>query len=105
MKIVVLEEAQRHFEAKDAWWRENRDATDLFTDEFEQALRRIIDFPTHGQRYRVARGKQILRVLMKKTLCHVYYWHGPDDDTIEIHAIWAPRSAVVRVSEGPPYLV
>ena len=88
MKIVVLEEAQRQFETKDAWWQENRDEKDLFADEFEQALRRIAAFPTHGQRYRVARGKQLQRVLMKKTLCHVYYWYGPEDDVIEIHSIW-----------------
>jgi hypothetical protein len=25
---------------------------------------------------------------MKKTLCHVYYWYGPEDDLIEIHSIW-----------------
>lgn len=30
MKIVLLPEAQRRFEAEDEWWRENRDAKDLF---------------------------------------------------------------------------
>ena len=88
VKIVILEEAQRHFETKDAWWREHRDEKELFTNEFEQALRRIVAFPSHGQRYRVARGKQVQRVLMKKTLCHVYYWHSAKEDSIEIHAIW-----------------
>jgi hypothetical protein len=88
VKILILEEAQGQFEAKDAWWRQNRDQKNLFTDEFEQALRHVTEFPTHGQRYRMARRKLILRVLMKKTLCHVYYWYGPEADTIEIHAIW-----------------
>jgi plasmid stabilization system protein ParE len=88
VKILILEEAQHHFEVKDTWWRENRDEKDLFTDEFDQALRRIAEFPMNGQQYRMARGKLILRVLMNRTLCHVYYWYGPEVDTVEIHAIW-----------------
>jgi hypothetical protein len=36
VKIVLLAEAQRRFEAEDEWRRENRDAQDLFLDEFEQ---------------------------------------------------------------------
>ncbi len=47
VKIVVLEEAQGQFETKDAWWQENRDEKDLFADEFEHALRRIVAFPRH----------------------------------------------------------
>jgi hypothetical protein len=38
VKIVLLAEDQRRFEAEDEWWRENRDAKDLFLDEFEQTL-------------------------------------------------------------------
>src|SRR6185369_6251882 len=34
VKIVLLEEAQRRFEAEDTWWRENRDAKALFIEEF-----------------------------------------------------------------------
>jgi hypothetical protein len=88
VKIVILEEAQRQFEAKDDWWRDNRDDKDLFTREFELALRRVVEFPLQGQRYRVARGKLILRTLITKTLCHVYYWYGSEVEVIEIHAIW-----------------
>ncbi len=29
VKIVLLAEAQRRFEAEDEWWRENRDAKEL----------------------------------------------------------------------------
>jgi hypothetical protein len=88
VKIVILDEAQRQFELKDDWWRENRDEKGLFTSEFVLALRRIAEFPLHGQRYRVARGKLIRRALVSKTLCHIYYWYGSEADVIEIHAIW-----------------
>ena len=67
MKIVLLAEAQRRFEAEDEWWRENREAKDLFLDEFEQSLERIGSNPERGQAYRLTRGKRIQRVLMQKT--------------------------------------
>lgn len=80
-----------HFEAEDAWWREHRDAKELFVQEFEQMLRQIESLPETGQRYRLARGKLIQRMLMKKTRCHVYYLHDPSRDLIEIHALWGAR--------------
>lgn len=73
MKIILLDEAQRQFELEDAWWRENRDAKELFTEEFRGALLRIGEMPELGQRYRRARGRLIQRVQMKKSRCHVYY--------------------------------
>lgn len=91
MQIVLLDEARRRFEAEDDWWREHRDAKELFVDEFAQALERLRSMPGAGQRYRVVRGKLIQRVLMKKTDCHVYYFHDPERDLLEIHSIWGAR--------------
>ncbi len=91
MKIVLLDEAQRRFEAEDRWWRSNRDAKDVFLTEFEEVLRQLGSTPGLGQRYRRARGKLIYRVLMKKTRCHVYYVHDHERDVIEIHSIWGAR--------------
>ena len=64
MKVVLLDEAQRRFEAEDAWWRENRNAKELFLTEFEEAVRLLNSTPAIGQRYRRTRGKLIRRVLM-----------------------------------------
>jgi plasmid stabilization system protein ParE len=91
VKIVLLDEAQRRFEAEDRWWRDNRDAKELFLGEFEEVLRQLGSTPDLGQRYRRARGKLIHRVLMKKTRCHVYYFHDHQRDLIEIHSIWGAR--------------
>jgi len=60
VKTVLLGEAQRRFEAEDEWWRENRDAKDLFLDEFEQTLEWQTTNPEVGQTYRVTRGQLIL---------------------------------------------
>lgn len=91
MKVVLLEEAQRRFEAEDEWWRANRDAKDLFLEEFAQTLEAVSSMPGRGRRYRVARGKLIQRVFMKRTDCHVYYFHDRDRDLIEIHSVWGAR--------------
>ena len=91
MKIVLLAEAQRRFETEDEWWRENRDAKELFVDEFAQTLERLSTNPELGQTYRLARGKLIQRVLMKKTRCHVYYFHDREQDLVEIHTVWGAR--------------
>lgn len=91
MKLILLAEAQRRFEAEDAWWRENRDAKDLFTDEFEQTIEQLVATPAIGKTYRLARGKLIERVLMKRTRCYIYYHRDLSREIIEIHTIWGAR--------------
>ena len=91
MKIVLLDEAQERFEAEDRWWREHRDAKELFVTEFEQVIRQVASTPGIGQHYRRVRGKLIQRVLMKKASCHVYYFHATERDVVEIHSIWGAR--------------
>ena len=91
MKIVLLDEAQERFQAEDGWWREHRDAKELFVTEFQETLRRLAVESAIGQRYRRARGKLIQRVLMPKTRCHVYYFHDLNRNIVEIHSIWGAR--------------
>jgi hypothetical protein len=91
LNVILLEEAQRQFEAEDAWWREHRDAKGLFLEEFEETLRHLSIAPGSGQRYRRARGKLIQRWMMKKTRCHVYYFHDRERDVLEIHSLWGAR--------------
>jgi plasmid stabilization system protein ParE len=91
VKIVLVDEAQRRFEAEDRWWREHRDAKELLLTEFQDTLRQLSLAPGVGQSYRRAGGKLIQRVLMKKTRCHVYYFHDRDRSLIEIHSIWGAR--------------
>jgi hypothetical protein len=75
VRVILLDEAKQQFEAEDTWWREHRDAKELFAEEFESALWTLMTAPELGQRYRWKRGKLIQRMLMKKTRCHVYYFH------------------------------
>ena len=91
MKIVLLAEAQRCFEAEDEWWREHRDAKELFLEEFALTLQQIRSMPEAGQRYRRIGGKLIRRLLMRKVACHVYYHHDAEQGVIEIHSVWGAR--------------
>lgn len=91
MTVVLLQEAQRRFEAEDRWWRENRDAADLFTDEFEAALARIERDPLRGALYRRIRGVDVRRVLMRRARCYVYYRHRADEELVEVLTVWGAR--------------
>lgn len=91
MRIEVVEEAQAQFAYREAWWRANRDAQDLFEDEYERALKHLSTAPASGDQYRIVRGKMIRRWLMKKTECHIYYWHSEELDLIEIRALWGAK--------------
>jgi hypothetical protein len=88
VKIVLLDEAHRRLEAEDDWWREHRDAQDVFIDELSETLEKLQVAPEVGQKYRLARGKLVQRVLMKKTRCHVYYIVDRDRGVLEIQTIW-----------------
>lgn len=56
VKIVLLDEAQKRFEAEDRWWREHRDAKELFVTEFRDVLAQVAVAPGIGQPYRRAWG-------------------------------------------------
>ena len=44
----LLDEAQRRFEAEDEWWREHRDAKELFVEKFAQTLEQLSSMPGRG---------------------------------------------------------
>jgi hypothetical protein len=91
VQIRLLDEAQHRFEAEDAWWRANRDATNLFAEEFAATLGRVSRLPEVGQHYRLHRGKLIQRWLMRRTRCHIYYFYDREREVIEVHTIWGAR--------------
>src|SRR5262245_28030372 len=46
VKVRLTPRAERRALAIAAWWRDNRDASDLFEQELEQAKRRLEDQPS-----------------------------------------------------------
>jgi plasmid stabilization system protein ParE len=91
VKIVLLVEAQQRLEIEDDWWRTNRDAKDLFVQEFAEVLELLQTTPKLGQHYTRVRGRAVLRVLMKKTRCHVYYHLNESEQAVEIYSVWGAR--------------
>jgi hypothetical protein len=45
VKVVLLDEAPRRFEAEDEWWRAHRDAKDLFVEDLAQTLEQPRSMP------------------------------------------------------------
>lgn len=91
MRIEILEEARAQFAYRDKWWRENRDARQLFKEEYEEALRHLTTLPKSGDQYGIVRGKLIRRWLMTKTDCHIYYWYSETLQLLEIQSFWGAR--------------
>lgn len=93
--VRTTAEADLQILAADAWWRTNRDSSELFTEELDNAVALIGQMPGAGKLYPHPRGV-VRRVLMRATEHHVYYVER--DDHVLIVAVWG---AVRRL---PPQL-
>ena len=81
--------AQRHVRREKLWWVENRVHTDVFTVEFEQALRILALLPGAGSSYTKAGVPGLRRMYLRKVSCHLYYTF--DDDEVIVRAFWGAR--------------
>ena len=70
------------------WWRRNRPAApDAFEQELNATLDRIVQVPSLGRQYEQADLEvPIRRVLLPKTLNHVYY--AVDGDDVVVLSVW-----------------
>lgn len=73
MKLVFTPEAEEQANECDLWWREHRDARDLFARELAATRTVLREIPNIGTMYTVLDGLPVRRVLMRKTKAHVYY--------------------------------
>ena len=55
MRVEIVEEAQAQFAYREAWWRANRDARELFEEEYERGLEHLTTAPKSGDHYRIVR--------------------------------------------------
>jgi plasmid stabilization system protein ParE len=80
------------------WWRRNRPAApDLFEQELAAALDRIAKAPGLGRLYEEGDLEvQVRRVLLPKTLNHVYY--AMDGENVVVLSVWG------ALHEGGPKL-
>ena len=74
-----------------SWWLEHRDkAPELFEEELVAVYAQIRAEPALGQTYLVSRGRRIQRVLLPKTLNHVYYWQR-SAERIDVVSVWGAQ--------------
>jgi plasmid stabilization system protein ParE len=71
-----------------SWWRKNRPAApDAFEEELSAALDRIVRAPGSGRLYEEGNlGVAVRRVLLPKTLNHVYY--AVDGEDVVVLSVW-----------------
>lgn len=75
----------------EAWWRKNRDATELFSEELLSVIERLETMPTVGTFFRYVDGMPVRRTLMPRTATHVYYSVDSGAARVLILAVWGAR--------------
>jgi len=89
MKVVATPEATAQLESRKSWWRANRPETaDLFEQEFSDAVAIIAERPTLFAVTMNLGGREIRRVLMERTACHLYYEIDEPAQLVKIVSAW-----------------
>src|SRR5262249_27550853 len=81
--------AQEHVRREKAWWWANRDHTDVFAEELEQALKVIAVLPGAGAPYAQSPVPGVRRFHLRRVGAHLYYTF--DDAQLIIRALWGAR--------------
>jgi hypothetical protein len=71
------------------WWLQNRIHQDVFTAEFEEALRILAVLPSAGTPYPQANIIGLRRLYLRKVAAHLYYTF--DEDEVIIRSLWGAR--------------
>ena len=88
MNIKITKRAQRLVEQENSWWFENADYPLTFEQEFESVLLRLLEMPMLGVPYPTEKRPHLLRVLLPKSKCHIYYTLEGAKTLIVIHSVW-----------------
>jgi hypothetical protein len=89
MRVVATSEALAQLETRKRWWRANRSATaDLFEQEFSEAIALISERPELFPMHRRIGQREIRRVLMEKTACHLYYELDKAAEVVRVVSAW-----------------
>jgi len=92
MKLAFTPEAEAQADECDRWWREHRDAKDIFAEELAATRTLLREAPEIGSMHTVLDGLPVRRVLLRKTRTHVYYSVDGDAELVTILAVWgAPK--------------
>ncbi|MGC4065028.1 MAG: hypothetical protein QM784_10375 [Polyangiaceae bacterium] len=91
MEIKIGKRAQVLARREHSWWLANADYPLTFEVEFEEVLKNLLKMPTLGVPYPTERRPHLLRVLLPKSRCHIYYTLERHRTLIVIHSVWGAR--------------
>ena len=81
--------AQEHVRREKARWIANRDHTDVFVQELEQALKVIAALPGAGTLYAQSPVPGVRRIYLRRVAAHLYYTF--DNDQVIVRSLWGAR--------------
>ena len=81
--------AQEHVRREKAWWLGNRDYSEVFAEELEQALKIIAVLPGAGTLYAQSPVQGVRRIYLRRIDAHLYYTF--DDERVLVRALWGAR--------------
>jgi hypothetical protein len=87
VKVEFSEEARRQARRERTWWRKNRDAKHLFTEEL-RAARETLSAGPRLEIYGYFDGQPVRRLLLEKSACHLYYLLLEKENIVRIVAVW-----------------
>jgi hypothetical protein len=98
MKVRFTSEAEQQADASDTWWREHREARDLFARELADTTALLLVTPKLGTIYTILDGQPVRKVLMPRTQHHIYYTSDIAAGVLLVHAVWgAPKGRGPRL--------
>ncbi len=100
MKVEVSARTSRNADRIDTWWREHRDARDLFAREFQKAVRFLETVPNPGTPWPTKRRPGLRRLLLKKTKRHIYFEIFEPERHAEASMTWDPKLRCQHVASG-----
>ncbi|HTM44168.1 MAG TPA: hypothetical protein VL137_04390 [Polyangiaceae bacterium] len=93
MKVKFTPRGDLRAQNANAWWRKNRpDTAGLFAEELGQAVKNLETIAHVGTPHPTERRPHLMRLLLEKTRCHLYFELDEKKEEIRILMIWgAPR--------------
>ena len=88
-RIRFTATAQGHVRRETAWWLANRDHSDVFAEELEQALKIVAMLPGAGTPYAQSPVPGVRRLYLRRVAAHLYYTF--DEDEVIVRALWGAR--------------
>lgn len=88
-QVFITATAQSQIRQAAQWWADRRpEVPSLFVDELASTLGLLRTVPLVGSRYSSIHSYDLRRILLKRSLYHVYYTVQPTQTRVIVRAVW-----------------